>query len=180
NGIVGGVAFKYNQELQVKVPEDQGSSEGLLEELKDTLALTVPVSWGLLPGEMVQGFCDAGVVVDWNVAMELVILKGITSNLNVIVPRTEVEFGVDFGALELVDEISDEGKGVSILLSDFIEAPVVNTEAERAILLLDKQYWGTGSRDQGSDEFFTEHFIKIVLEGMQFDLRHVVDFDKGG
>ncbi|KAG6894821.1 hypothetical protein C0992_004474 [Termitomyces sp. T32_za158] len=85
-------------------------------------------------------------------------------NANIVVPRAEVELGVDFGASEPVDKISNEGKGVPVLLCDFIEAPVIDTEAERAVLLLDKQYWGSGSKDQGPDESLAKYFIEMILK----------------
>ncbi|KAG6894346.1 hypothetical protein C0992_006505, partial [Termitomyces sp. T32_za158] len=87
-------------------------------------------------------------------------------DVNVVVPRVEVEFGVDLGASEPVDKISNERKGVPILLCDFIEVPVIDTEAERAILLLDKQYQGSGSRDRGPDESFAKHFIEMIFKSM--------------
>ncbi|KAG6879020.1 hypothetical protein C0992_005847, partial [Termitomyces sp. T32_za158] len=64
DGVVRGIAFKHNGEFWVEMLEDRSSGEGLLEELKDTLALTVPAPQGLFPGEVVQGFCNAGVVIN--------------------------------------------------------------------------------------------------------------------
>ncbi|KAG6886093.1 hypothetical protein C0992_004675 [Termitomyces sp. T32_za158] len=91
------------------------------------------------------------------------------------ITRAEVEFGVDFGAPESVNDISNEEKGVPVLLCDFIEAPVINAEVERAVSLLDKQYRGSGSRDRGPDESLAKHFIKMVFEsGCQLDTRTLV------
>ncbi|KAG6877203.1 hypothetical protein C0993_009442 [Termitomyces sp. T159_Od127] len=64
NGVVGGVALKDNGEGGVEVAEDGGRGEGLLEESEYTLAPAVPVPWGVLPCEPVEGFGDPGVVIN--------------------------------------------------------------------------------------------------------------------
>jgi hypothetical protein len=42
-----------------------------------------------------------------------------------------------------MDEIDDEGEGVSILSRDSVECLIVLDEAEFTILLLDEEDWGT-------------------------------------
>jgi hypothetical protein len=42
-----------------------------------------------------------------------------------------------------MDEIVDEGEGVSILSRDGVECSIVLDKAELTILLLDKKDWGT-------------------------------------
>jgi hypothetical protein len=42
-----------------------------------------------------------------------------------------------------MDEIIDEGEGVSIFSRDGIECSIVLNEAEFTILLLDEEDWGT-------------------------------------
>ncbi|KAG6893244.1 hypothetical protein C0992_010751, partial [Termitomyces sp. T32_za158] len=59
-----GVAFEYDGEFRVEVPEDRGNGEGFLEKFEDALTLTVPVPQDLLSGEAGQGLRDAGVIVN--------------------------------------------------------------------------------------------------------------------
>jgi hypothetical protein len=42
-----------------------------------------------------------------------------------------------------MDEIVDEGEGVSIFLRDGVECSIVLDKAELTILLLNKKNWGT-------------------------------------
>jgi hypothetical protein len=42
-----------------------------------------------------------------------------------------------------MDEIVDEGEGVSILLHDGVECSIVLDKVELTILLLDEEDWGT-------------------------------------
>ncbi|KAG6899325.1 hypothetical protein C0993_011202 [Termitomyces sp. T159_Od127] len=64
NGVVRGVTFEDNGERGVKVVEDGGGGEGLLEEGEYALPPAVPVPWGVLPCEPVEGFGDSGVVIN--------------------------------------------------------------------------------------------------------------------
>ncbi|KAG6876611.1 hypothetical protein C0993_001926 [Termitomyces sp. T159_Od127] len=41
----------------------------------------------------------------------------------------EVNFGVDFGAAETVNKVTNEGKRILVLFGDFVETPVVNEKA---------------------------------------------------
>ncbi|KAG5337483.1 hypothetical protein C0989_009541 [Termitomyces sp. Mn162] len=65
DSIVGGVAFKHNQQGGVKMAEDWSGGEGPLQEEEEyALALAVPIPRGVLLNELVEGFGDPGVVVD--------------------------------------------------------------------------------------------------------------------
>ncbi|KAG6875453.1 hypothetical protein C0993_009193, partial [Termitomyces sp. T159_Od127] len=64
DGIVGGVAFKNNEERGVKVAKDGAGGEGFLEEGEYTLAFAVPVPWGVLSCEPVEGFGDPRVIIN--------------------------------------------------------------------------------------------------------------------
>jgi hypothetical protein len=55
-----------------------------------------------------------------------------------IIGAAEVDLGEDFGASEAVEGFRNEGEGVAIFYSDAIEAPVVDAEAEGAVLFLDE------------------------------------------
>ena len=60
------------------------------------------------------------------------------SNVDKVVGMVEINFGIYFGFGRRVEEVGDEGKGILIFLGDFVEATVVYTEAERAVLLFDE------------------------------------------
>jgi hypothetical protein len=55
-----------------------------------------------------------------------------------IIGAAEVDLGEDFGASEAVEGFRNEREGVAIFYSDAIEAPVVDAEAEGAVLFLDE------------------------------------------
>src|SRR5437899_2118455 len=55
-----------------------------------------------------------------------------------VVGMVEIDLGIYFGFGRRVEEVGDERKGILIFLGDFVEAMVVYTEVERAILLFDK------------------------------------------
>ncbi|KAG6899002.1 hypothetical protein C0993_001859 [Termitomyces sp. T159_Od127] len=51
------------------------------------------------------------------------------SYMDVVIAGAEVDFGVDFGAAEAVNKVTNEGEGITVLFSDFVEAPIVNAKA---------------------------------------------------
>jgi hypothetical protein len=65
------------------------------------------------------------------------------SDADIIVSPSYIELGEVSHALESIDEIVDEGEGVSIFPRDGIECSIVLDEAELTILLLDEEDWGT-------------------------------------
>jgi hypothetical protein len=65
------------------------------------------------------------------------------SDTDIIVSLSDIELGEVPCALELMDEIIDEGEGVLIFLHDNIECSIVLDKAKLTILLLDKEDWGT-------------------------------------
>jgi hypothetical protein len=65
------------------------------------------------------------------------------SDANIIVSPSYIELGEVSRALESMDEIVDEGEGVSIFSHDGVECSIVLDEAELTILLLDEEDWGT-------------------------------------
>jgi hypothetical protein len=60
-----------------------------------------------------------------------------------IVSPSYIKLGEVSRALESMDEIINEGEGVSIFSRDGIECSIVLDEAELTILLLDEEDWGT-------------------------------------
>jgi hypothetical protein len=65
------------------------------------------------------------------------------SDADIIVSPSYIKLGEVSCALELMDEIVDEGEGVSIFSRDGIECSIVLDEVELTILLLDEEDWGT-------------------------------------
>jgi hypothetical protein len=63
--------------------------------------------------------------------------------VDIIVSPTYVELCEVSHTLESMDEIINEGEGVSIFSRDGVECSIVLDEAELTILLLDKKDWGT-------------------------------------
>ncbi|KAG6875724.1 hypothetical protein C0993_007793 [Termitomyces sp. T159_Od127] len=63
NGIVRGVAFKYDGKGGVEVVEDGDGGKGFFEEGEDTSSFFVPVPWGVLSCETVEEFGDLRVVI---------------------------------------------------------------------------------------------------------------------
>src|SRR5882724_4776772 len=58
---------------------------------------------------------------------------------NIVVASTEVKFGVDHCAAQLIKEIGNKWNQVEILLSNLVEVLEVHTESQGAILLLIKE-----------------------------------------
>jgi hypothetical protein len=54
--------------------------------------------------------------------------------------------------LNLAQEVVNQREWIAVLLGDGVERSVVDTKAEAAVLLLDKDDWGCGRRRGGSDE----------------------------
>ncbi|KAG6884635.1 hypothetical protein C0993_009389 [Termitomyces sp. T159_Od127] len=48
---------------------------------------------------------------------------------NIVVTRVEVYFSIHLSAVETVNKVTNEEKGILVLFGDFVEALVVNTEA---------------------------------------------------
>ena len=75
-------------------------------------------------------------------------------NADVVIPGAEVDLGKYFGGPQLVEEVADEWKRVSVPPSKPIEFAVVDAESERPILLLGEEDWHTDRRVSGSDKSF--------------------------
>ena len=77
--------------------------------------------------------------------------------------------------MELVYEVIDEWNGESILDGDLVQCLVVNAHSKFAILLLDKDDWGTIGRMTGFDGSILEEFIQLFLHGVKFQGGHLID-----
>ena len=61
---------------------------------------------------------------------------------NIVISPSYIKFGEDTGVFEFVDQFSEEGKGIGISNSMFIQVTVVLTGAEFSIPLLYEEEWG--------------------------------------
>ncbi|KAG6899628.1 hypothetical protein C0993_008533 [Termitomyces sp. T159_Od127] len=44
---------------------------------------------------------------------------------DIVIAGAEIDFGVDFGAVEVVNKVTNEGEeGIPVLFGDFVEAPI--------------------------------------------------------
>ena len=65
------------------------------------------------------------------------------SDADLIVPRTEIDFGKDLGTLKLVHKVIDVRKRVPILDGIFVKCTVIDAEVESSFLLVDEENWST-------------------------------------
>jgi hypothetical protein len=56
-----------------------------------------------------------------------------------MVPRSEIDFGKEFGILQLIQEIIDPRKWILVLDCHDIQIPIFDAHPHRAILLFHKQ-----------------------------------------
>ena len=83
----------------------------------------------------------------------------------------EVDFRVDHSMARRIQEVRDEWEWVAILLTDFVEAPEIDTELKRAVLLFDEEDWRSVGRSSRSYETCSKVFVNESLEGSKLDRR---------
>ena len=69
-----------------------------------------------------------------------------------MISMLEINFGEVMSFLWTIQEIGDLGEQVSVFLCNLIQATDIDTKAEGAILLLDKEYWSSTQRSSRMDE----------------------------
>ena len=95
---------------------------------------------------------------------------------DVIVAPSNVEFGEDFGIPEFIDEVGDQGKGVSITNGMLVEVPVILAGAKSSVFLLYEEegggLGGVGRADFSGVKIFIEKFFGgkafVGGEGVEF------------
>ena len=65
------------------------------------------------------------------------------SDVDLVVPGTEIDFGKDLGTLELVHKVIDARKGIPVLDGVLVECTVIDAETESSFLLVDEKNWIT-------------------------------------
>ena len=96
-------------------------------------------------------------------------------NVDKVVGMAEIDLGIYFGFGRRVEEVRDERKGIPIFLGDFVEATVVYTEAERAILLFDKQDRSAVGGGSLADEAVGDVLVDESPKGLELGGREGVD-----
>jgi len=71
-----------------------------------------------------------------------------------VVTISHVQGREAFCLTDLVQELRDQGEGVSVLDRDLVDSAVIHAETEAAVSLLDKEDGGTGGGLGVSDEPF--------------------------
>jgi hypothetical protein len=80
----------------------------------------------------------------------------------------KVNFGVGAGFPQGVEEVGDEGKGISVFLGDLVEPAVVHTQSETSVFFPYKEDWSSVRRVGGSDETAPNIVFNEGSEGTQF------------
>ena len=102
------------------------------------------------------------------------------SNADQIVGPAEVDFHEDMHGVQVVEEVGNEWKRVTVLLGDLVEAMVVDCEAKGAVFFLDEEDRGTGRGLRGANEVVGKVFIYELTKGKLLDLREGVDWPERG
>lgn len=89
-------------------------------------------------------------------------------NLNIVVPPLYVKLGKDFGILQFIDEVGDEGKGIGVADGMFIQVLIVLTRAKFFIFLFNKEKIGNLKEIGRMDLSSMDIFIKKVFSGFVF------------
>ncbi|KIK76261.1 hypothetical protein PAXRUDRAFT_170434 [Paxillus rubicundulus Ve08.2h10] len=83
-----------------------------------------------------------------------------------MVGMLEVNLCIYFTAAWRVEEVGDEQKWIVVFLHDFVEFLEVDTKAEGAVLLADKEDWSSMSKRGWMDETISKVFIKENMKGV--------------
>ncbi|KAG5349449.1 hypothetical protein C0989_003875 [Termitomyces sp. Mn162] len=88
-------------------------------------------------------------------------------NVHIVVTPPDIQFSEVSCALEVVDELGDEGERVAILHRHGVEYLIVLYQLEEAILLFDEEDWRSHQRFEWMDmtgvQVLLEEGIKLIL-----------------
>ena len=99
---------------------------------------------------------------------------------NIVVSLTYVQFHVNGGTTQVVDECSDEGKGILIMYCPFVDVLIVLYRMEFAILLLNEEKGGCIGGYGRANVSFGKLFVDKLIEGGILCCRHWVDLAVDG
>jgi hypothetical protein len=95
-------------------------------------------------------------------------------NANKVIGMTKVDFRVGVGFPQGVEEVGDEGKGISVFLGDLVEPMVVHTQLETSVFFPHEEDRSSMRRVGGSDETVPNVVFNEGSEGTQFRQREGV------
>jgi hypothetical protein len=87
---------------------------------------------------------------------------------------TKVDFGVGAGFPRGVEEVGDEGKGISVFLGDLVEPAVVHAQSETSVFFPHEEDRSSVRRIGGSDETAPNVVFNEGSEGTQLRRREGV------
>ena len=87
---------------------------------------------------------------------------------NIVVSPVDVKLGEQFGILELVDKVRDEGEWVGVMGGMFVQISVVLTGAETTVFVFNKEEWGCLGGVRRADLSAVEVFLEEVFSGFPF------------
>jgi hypothetical protein len=79
----------------------------------------------------------------------------------------KVDFGVGAGFLRGVEEVGDEGKGISVFLGDLVQPAVVHAQSETSVFFPHEEDQSSVRRIGGSDETAPNVVFNEGSEGTQ-------------
>ena len=78
-----------------------------------------------------------------------------------VVSLTYIKFHKEFGTTDPVEEFADEGKGIAILGSEFVETMKIYTQPQETIWFLREEHGGATRGLGMMNETFSEVFFDI-------------------
>ena len=87
---------------------------------------------------------------------------------DVVVPPADIKLSKQFGVLEFVDEVQDEGEWIGVAGGMFVQVSVILTGAETAVLLFDKEKWGCLGGVGRANLSTVKVFLEEVFGGFPF------------
>jgi hypothetical protein len=95
-------------------------------------------------------------------------------DVNKVIGVTKVDFGVGVGFPRGINEVGDEGKGISIFLGDLVEPAVVHAQSETSVFFPHEEDRSSMWRVGGSDETAPNVVFNEGSEGTQLQQREEV------
>ena len=91
----------------------------------------------------------------------------------------EVDLGVDPSLPRGIQQVRHERKWVAVFAGDLVQPAVVDTEAERAVFLLDEEDGSSARGVRRADEPRAEVLVDVLAECVEFEFGEGVDGSEG-
>src|SRR5581483_4360861 len=86
------------------------------------------------------------------------------SNSHLMVSGSRIDFGEVCRSLQLVEQIINTRKRITILDSNLVQLPIIDAHAKRSIFLFDEQHGGSPRRRAGSNESLIQQLLKLIRQ----------------